>query len=813
MKKNKFFSILAFTLFVGLTLASCDDTNKENSSSKVGSSSLSSSSSIVDGSNSSSSSSSSSQVEEISVAISGEQNVNVNSTITLTATVQNSTQGVDWSSDHEEYATVTAGEGNTATVRGIAAGQATITATSKEDATKKATIAITVVANQSLEINVAILDFETAETPVNTLEEGSGAYSIKVSLENLPSGKTENDVTITWPLNNAMHTIVDAATALQSNKFIKGYVPVGAGRDRLEIKVNVAGDKEYTQVFNFPITRKDADYTVITTPKQFIDLVEKDTGDSGKYLLGANLDLTGYVNEGGKEGDAFTGTIDGNGYTIKGFTQKPKTASNSEQDGGFFLTFDGILRNIRLEGNIDSAIGFSGVLAKELLAHSVVQDVIVITKDITPTIPSDWTWQRNGTIAALAKGLIMDSVLMENPDGDRNDRTITTAPYGLNNKQNPEEGRGFMYNVYTNGIVDGSNDLSKPFDPDPGQAWCSTIEVEEFHNAWDYTTKLASDYTLDSTVWTLADHQLPKLAHDGDNFVTMSPSVEITGETASVKVGQSITLTAVPTFVDSSKAVTYSFASSEQGKVNISNEGAVATVTGAEEGTTNITCTMTYEGQEYTSAPFAITVQAEDAPEHTGQEIKNLDDLKAFFDGTGANSGKDAYLSADIDCTGWDVHDICMAGEFSAKFDGAGHRLYNLTIKSTLFNIIGTSGSVFDLTLEGTYTGTAGFAYLCYSNNGLIHDVTLKISIDTALGGTPNAPFAQAGNGTIRDCEADVTFVTGKACTNYFAVQAGAGATIENVTVTYHNATASGSTINPAPYADQVELINGDEAA
>lgn len=843
MKKNKLLTFLAFTLFVGLAVSACSDkVNDSSSSSKSGSStSITSSSTIIDSSSTTTNNSSSSTTTDsttaqsstpsvdsstnssstspvtqpIVVSIAGEQNVNVDSTITLTATVQNSTQGVTWASDHNNIATVTAGESNTATVRGISEGQAAITATSIEDTEKKATITITVV-DTRVKISVQVADYATAETAETSVEEGSGARSLKVGVTNLPTGKTENDVTITWPESNAMHTI-EAHNVLGSNKFVTGYVPMGAGRDHLEIKVKI-GDDEYVQVYNFPITRKDADYTVISTPKQFIDLVEN-ANPTGKYILGANLDLTGYVKNYATASTTFVGVLDGDGHTIKGITQKPTNGV----DGGFFLVFNGILRNIRLEGEVFAEKGFTGLFAKEILARSVVQDVMVISKDVTePADPADWTWQRNGTIAAFNRGLVMDSILLENPDGTRNNRTISTIPYGANKAHKASaEGAGLMYNVYTNGGNDGAgNDTSMVFDP--GNEYYSTIDYKEFHNEWKYTEKLAADYALDTTIWTLADHQLPKLAHDADQFVTIQPSVEITGQETSVKVGNSITLTAVPTFVDSSKTITYAFAASEAGKVNITNDGAVATVEGAAEGSVNITCTMTYEDKQYTSAPFAVTVLSADAPDHTGLEIKDLAGLKAFFNGNASNNDVDAYLSADIDCTGWDdIPDIAMADTYRAKFDGAGHRLYNLTIKSTLFNSIGENGSVFDLTLEGTYTGTGGYAYLCYGNNGLIHDVDLKIAIDVALNDVPNAPFAQNGNGTIRDCTADVTFVEGKLCRNYFAVEAAGGATIENVTVTYHNAVTSAegaanpdkSTINAAPYEGKVELINGDAAA
>jgi hypothetical protein len=79
------------------------------------------------------------------LAVSGDDSVEVGSSITLTATVEvtgGAAQTVTWSSNDEAVATVSA----TGEVTGVAAGTATITATSTVDATKSGTKTVTVTA-------------------------------------------------------------------------------------------------------------------------------------------------------------------------------------------------------------------------------------------------------------------------------------------------------------------------------------------------------------------------------------------------------------------------------------------------------------------------------------------------------------------------------------------------------------------------------------------------------------------------------------------------------------------------------------------
>lgn len=127
--------------------------------------------------------------------------------------------------------------------------------------------------------------------------------------------------------------------------------------------------------------------------------------------------------------------------------------------------------------------------------------------------------------------------------------------------------------------------------------------------------------------------------------------------------------------------------------------------------------------------------------------ISTLAQLKTYFDGAGTNCGNSATLAADIDLNGAYVSG--MAGEFSATFDGAGHKLYNGKVgaNTSLFNIIGTAGIVKNLTLDVTVTG-AVVRPLSYQNNGKIQGSTAVLRTGAASVNNVAAFAYLAGSGT-----------------------------------------------------------------
>ncbi|OPZ37519.1 MAG: Bacterial Ig-like domain (group 2) [Tenericutes bacterium ADurb.BinA155] len=138
----------------------------------------------------------------------------------------------------------------------------------------------------------------------------------------------------------------------------------------------------------------------------------------------------------------------------------------------------------------------------------------------------------------------------------------------------------------------------------------------------------------------------------------------------------------------------------------------------------------------------------------TPVSIGTLAQLKTYFDGAGTNCGNSATLTADIDLNGAYVSG--MAGEFTATFNGNGHKLYNGAVGATtsLFNIIGASGIVKNLTYDVTVTG-AVVRPLSYLNNGTIQDCTAVIRTGAASVNNVAAYAYLAGSGAYTNLYTD----------------------------------------------------------
>jgi hypothetical protein len=97
-----------------------------------------------------------------------------------------------------------------------------------------------------------------------------------------------------------------------------------------------------------------------------------------------------------------------------------------------------------------------------------------------------------------------------------------------------------------------------------------------------------------------------------------------------------------------------------------------------------------------------------------------------------------------------------MAGEFTATFNGNGHKLYNGVVGPTtsLFNIIGTAGVVKNLTYDVTITG-AVVRPLSYLNNGTIQGCTAVLRTGAASVNNVAAYAYLAGSGTYTNLYTD----------------------------------------------------------
>jgi len=435
-------------------------------------------------------------------------------------------------------------------------------------------------------------------------KEGDGAALLEASVTNEATSKATDWNWDTTNLNN-----IGVVSELPSDHAKYGanarfFTPTTAGSGTIVISCKV-GEKTISYTLDLTVTPNYDTYTKISTADDLLELLDKSGTITDKYYLDANIDLGGMEVCGRDNGDGvgltFNGVLDGRGHTISNFTAKNTSSYENDQCAGLFYMFGGTLRNIHIQGNIDTN-GFSGLLAKEVSGpNALVENCLFEANDIRETIPTDWTWQRNGVISSVIQtgGTFRNCVTSLTKT---NDRTLAFAAYGWNAEQTIE-------NCYTNITSDS---LYKPFNPEGG-AINSTFTI----TGVDFATATTSTYSLDTSIWTLADNTIPHLAHYGEKAVTISPSVALTSTVAteldlnaSKNISSDVvdvtvknaTLASVPTYeiiVGDSSIIEASQVSGEN-KIN---------VTAKEVGTTTLKVKVTIDGEKYVSNEITYTVK------------------------------------------------------------------------------------------------------------------------------------------------------------------------------------------------------------
>ena len=140
--------------------------------------------------------------------------------------------------------------------------------------------------------------------------------------------------------------------------------------------------------------------------------------------------------------------------------------------------------------------------------------------------------------------------------------------------------------------------------------------------------------------------------------------------------------------------------------------------------------------------------------------VKTAQDLiDTFKDETYLNSN--IRLENDIDVSGITLPQ--MTGEYAGTFDGNGHKIYNVEMKSnnTLFNIINANGTVKNLTVE-TYSPESRIGVvrpLAYLNNGTIENCKVVMTINAHVDNLAAFSYL-AGSGYYKNLEAHFLFNT-----------------------------------------------------
>lgn len=475
--------------------------------------------------------------------------------------------------------------------------------------------------------------------------------------------------------------------------------------------------------------------------------------------LTANYELTSDIDMSSVEWTvlgAFSGTLNGNGYTLKNFQYTP-------QASGFAIFTSiaqgGVVENLGVTGYVADAGAWAGV----------------ICVDNYGTIRNCWT-----------------NVVL---------KTTQTAGYAgmiaLNNK-----GKGAIENCYTVGAnlaygTEFSLDRGAMLLESEASASVSGCFVLSDNNEMPYAIGKSKDASLyrteeemkkaslyaawDTDVWNIADGSFPTLKRETEGAKT--PEIYIVNaqtelKSSSLEEGRFEVKVAV---IDADFAdVRYSLKAPVTG-VEVAPDGTV-TVTAQQDVTFTVVASVSSAAAE---ADFTVSFPKEVISISTPQQLLDIaDDLSGSYE-----------LTADIDLTGidWKV----PAGNFTGTFNGNGYTITFDTftfeaqyIGFSLFQKVAAGAVVENVCLKGTVANAGSwFGTICVDNYGTIRNCLTDVDVGgtnvdsygggiccnnqsggviencvvlgtnsatpSTLGNTVNGAFCQGNSGTIRNCLAD----------------------------------------------------------
>ena len=428
---------------------------------------------------------------------------------------------------------------------------------------------------------------------------------------------------------------------------------------------------------------------------------------NGDYVL--TQDITLSDNEWtpiGTSSDPFTGTLDGQGHTIKGLT-----VGNGANDNKAFFGFTNgaTVKNIAFTSAVVKGHNQAAIVvaqAKSSTLSNIYVSGVVTGRDHVGTIAGDARdnttitncvstaaalstehqgggiagWTNNstfsyniayGAVTAPSNGAGGITGMVDDKGTTEYQSNISAAPYikGGNDRTHGINGwcGGGCSNTGSNNLswantvyyVGGNEKKATDIkEPSNGSGIHGTVTTtEELTKAATYTGRGFSTDT-----WQLTDGQWPRL----QQFATMYDTfTKLSTPPAIMTPGQNTTVTG-----ETALNRTLSITSSEPSIISVSGN----TLKAEKSGTCNITIASTSDDlAQGASRTFTITVEAVN---HTISTPEELDKLR--YDMTG-----DYVLANDIDMTGrsfvpFGIVNGENAGEFTGTFDGQGHTIKGL---------------------------------------------------------------------------------------------------------------------------------------
>lgn len=555
---------------------------------------------------------------------------------------------------------------------------------------------------------------ETVEITVSETSVGPGSHTLTAKV--LPENASQ---AVTWSLIGSAAGVSldgDTLTVAETTK------------DGLTFKIKAAAqtDPTVSDTVTFTVDNPAPPATEISTEEQLRNMVL-----TGNYKLVNDITLTeewtplGVPEEEGKEAEAvgLSGTLDGNGFTIKNF----KTAEGGYNKGFFYLIeATGTVKNLGLESGMEAGDGLNGAAWCGVLAGSnrgTIQNCYTNVKVTMTGVPgASLVGSNYGTIEnCYAIGPV----------------TVGEGAHGSGLVNSEGEGAGTIANSY---VLDSSVSAAVSYNKKQD----ANIQKSD---AWMKTAKNYTDAGWSEEVWCLVDGYYPMLRHEGFTPPAAKPVLNITNTETYLdyNVEEQRTLQITYTLSNvTDNSVTFSLKAPVTG-VAISAAGLVTLTADVADGAT-FTVVVTSDESPTTTAEKTFTVSNANMEEVV--EISTFEELKALSTSTNPADMKKSYrLTADIDAsagwfndaiapaTGVDADEVATADNpFTGTFDGNGYTISGWKggdgkANNGLFGVIGEGGVVKNLTVkigeQRRYVGAASAAVAAV-NRGTIENVFVE---------------------------------------------------------------------------------------
>lgn len=433
----------------------------------------------------------------------------------------------------------------------------------------------------------------------------------------------------------------------------------------------------------------------------------------GDIILENDIDISEYNWTGiGSAAAPFTGTFDGQGYTIRGF--------NSTSSGlfGFINAASAntvAVKNVKLVGTIDGSLSWGGGLVNTFqrgIIENCFVDVDILTEsglraggfvgvNSEDTNPNQTTIRHCISVGKVSTG----------------GNTDTAGAFAAANN-------GAMQYCFADATNSGTDKLIS-FGGEV--ATCAVYTDLEMRTASTFTDEMLSD-----ALWHKQDASWPTLLHDG--FVAPQTETYVYidfDRVVDVYTETTVQLNAKEYTAGDVEAV-FAIAGSVTG-VQISESGLLTFDASFVPGTA-FTVTATYAG---VTAEKTIRTTSS-APVGIG----TADELYALTQ-AGADLSRDYYLTADIDLSS--LGSWPGIPTFTGTFDGRGHTVSGFNAATGLFTTLNAADQntviVQNLRLEGTMTGGAWTGPLANKfNRGIVQNCIIDVDV-TASGGACGLVF------------------------------------------------------------------------